>query len=83
MTPLQAAKWQAYRHLQPDPHERICDILKRGFAILVSAWGGECDENDLEPYLEKKRVEKLASPDQMAAVASMALGANSHGNSNR
>lgn len=82
MTPLQMAKWRAFRSIQPDVHERMCDILKNGLAAVANAMGAEYKPDDFEPAEDKRQPEQVASPNQAAAIATMALG-QPNGNRNR
>lgn len=82
MTPLQMAKWRAFREIQPDIHERMCTILKRGLCAVANAWGGNYQPDDFEPCPDKHEPKPVASPNQAAAIATMSLGPP-NGNSNR
>lgn len=74
LEPHQFDEWVAYRTLEPDPVERIVEILKRGFTALVLSWGGELDPDDLDPkdFSNDKRNEAM-SPAQSAAMARQAI----------
>ncbi len=83
ITPLQMAKWQAFREIQHDAQERICEILKRGLCSIANVMGGKFEPDMFEPCSDKYQPEPVASPDQAAAIATMALGPPPDGNSNR
>ena len=86
MTPLQFAKWQAFRTMQPDPADRICEILKMGFAAVANAWGASYEPDHFEPASDKKRVPHVIGPAQAAAMVSGRVSAargDSNGNSDR
>ena len=76
------AKWQAFRIIQPDIGDRICEILKRGFAAVANAWGAEYEPDDFEPAPDKKQVKSMASPDQQVTMMAVKHRAPD-GNSNR
>lgn len=49
MTPAQMDEWLAYRQIEPEPTERIIEVLKRGFNVLASSWGAKLDPDKLDP----------------------------------
>lgn len=73
LTPRQFDEWVAYRTIEPDPIERICEILKRGFSVMASMGGGkmEPDEFDLKTCDDGN---EAMSPAQSAAMARQAIG---------
>jgi hypothetical protein len=74
MTPRQLAEWIAFRNLEPDPTERICFILKLGFAALCNAWGGKVEPDDFEPKRAETKPEPAMSPNQAAMAFGMWAG---------
>lgn len=70
LTPDQFAEWRAFRRLEPDPMERIIQILKLGFATLAGG-GIDPEQFDLKP---SRAPEPAASPTQAAMAFSMFAG---------
>lgn len=82
ITPLQMDKWRAFRRIQPDVHERMCTILKRGLCAVANAMGGKFEPDMFEPCRDKDEPKPTASPNQAAAIVTSALG-EPRGDSNR
>jgi len=80
MTPQQAAKWQAFRVIQPAAADRICEILKYGFAAVANAMGAKYEPDDFEETPDKRKPKPIAGAAQVAAIARAAGGVvNVHG----
>lgn len=47
--PRQFDEWIAYDRIEPDPDKRLREILKRGFAALVTGWGGKTEPDNFDP----------------------------------
>lgn len=59
-------EWVAYRSIEPDPLERIAEILKLGFAGLCTLWSkGRVDPEKFDP---KPRKDRPLGPGQAAAL---------------
>lgn len=78
LSPLQMAKWRAFRKIQPDQMDRVCDILKKGFAAVANSMGAKFDEDDFEPVEDKKRPPPVTRP-----LTAAEIGVVPNGNSNR
>jgi hypothetical protein len=78
MTLQQLVKWKAFRKIQPDPMDRLCDILKIGLA----SFGGELSPDDFEPCLDKRKPEPSAGPGAAQQIVAPLMG-QSNGDSNR
>lgn len=81
ISPRQFDEWLAYRQLDPDPLDRITEVLKLGFAAVLGAWGASDKPDDFDPAVKRKESEEVleVSPEQAAAmvtqaVASMGMG---------
>lgn len=70
MTPMQIVKWKAFRRIQTDPMDRLCVILKRGFAAMVGMVGNECSPDAFEPCDSKREPELIAGPGAMKQLLS-------------
>lgn len=73
LTPKDFDEWIAYRTIEMDPVDRIIEILKRGFATVVTAWGGHVDPDDLDPMDNNDQHEEALSPTASAAMAKQAI----------
>ena len=51
--PRQFDEWLAFRRLEPDPDERLREILKMGLASLLHAWGVKIEPHMLDPVSQK------------------------------
>ena len=74
LEPRQFDEWIAYRTIEPDPVDRICEILKLGFSAMVSLGGGEMEPDAFDPkdFSDDKRNDAM-SPAQSAAMAKQAI----------
>ena len=63
--------WVAYERLEPDPTERIVEILKLGFAGLCNCWGAKVEPDYFDPK-PKEPVE--VAPQQAVAMLRQAYG---------
>jgi len=78
-------EWVAYREIEPDPIDRLFEILRLGFCTLANAWGAKIEPRHIDPFL--KQASELGgkqsppeqgqevSPNQAAAMLKMAVGA--------
>ena len=83
MAPLQMAKWKAFRQIQPDIGDRLCEIAKLGFCAMVNVQGGKCEPDDFEPAPDKKRPTEITPRQAAANAAAILPGVVRHGNSDR
>ncbi len=67
IAPEQMAMWRAFRTIQPDIGDRICEILKIGFAAVANSMGAKYEPDDFEPCPDKKRPAPVMGPAQIAA----------------
>jgi hypothetical protein len=67
LSPREFDEWVAFRRIEPDPDDRLREIVKLGFAALCRAWGMEISPHDLDPWAEDEAAE-LVSPNQAAAT---------------
>lgn len=84
LTPQEFDELMAADIVEPDPLERIAEILKLGFAMESAMWGGKLKPDIFEPKYElvtsdssvvaKGNGEEALSPNQGAAFAAMAFG---------
>ena len=67
IAPEQMAKWRAFRTIQPDIGDRICEILKLGFCAVANSMGAKYDgPDDFEPCKDKKTPAPVMGPAQVA-----------------
>ena len=65
-------KWVAFRQLEPDPLDRIAEILKLGFAAVVNAWGVDLRPEYFDPSADKNETAKTVSPKEGAKIIARA-----------
>ena len=53
VSPQQFDEWIAFRQIEPDPLDRLAEILKLGFAAIVNAWGGDATPGYFDPGKEE------------------------------
>jgi hypothetical protein len=82
MTPEQRDEWIAYRQIVPDPIERLIEVCKRGLALLINAWGGKIEPDDLDP-MEHEEPEATGAEVTSRIGAVLGPGITRHGNRNR
>lgn len=68
LDPRQFDEWVAFEQLEPDPLDRIREVLKLGFATLagVSGFGARIEPDELDPVTRDQSKSKLMSPEQAA-----------------
>lgn len=75
ITPEKWAEWIAFRHLEPDPMDRIITILKLGLAAVCWSLGNNAVEPDqFDPLPSRAKTEPEFSPTQAAMAFSMFAG---------
>lgn len=79
MTPVQFVNWKAFRRIQHDPMDRLCEILKRGFAAQC---GAEVLPDAFDPCVDKHEPEHVAGPSEAMQIVGPLIGMPS-GNSDR
>lgn len=82
MTPVQFVNWKAFRRIQPDPMDRLCEIVKRGFARVCAIMGDDVSPDVFDPCVDKHEPEHVAGPGEAKQILGPLMGASS-GNSNR
>ena len=65
--------WVAFDQVEEEPLTRIAEILKLGFASLVSTWGAEVTPEQFEPRREARAAKHVAGPAEAAAVMRAAI----------
>jgi hypothetical protein len=71
MTPEQFDEWIAFRRIEPDPEERLREIVKLGFSALCAAWGSKLELEMLDPWAKEP---EAMGPGQAASVMRQAFG---------
>jgi hypothetical protein len=67
ITPETFDKWIAFYRLEPDPDERLREIVKTGFIMLARSWGAEdVKPDDLDRWAEQKT--DLVTPREAAEL---------------
>jgi len=63
-------EWVALEEIDPDPLERITEVLKLGFATLcaVSGFGVQIDPDELDPVTRKREEDTFVSPNEAAKI---------------
>lgn len=77
VTPKQFDEVVAFDRLEPDPDDRLREILLRGLLALCSAAGMECTRKQLDPYDETESAEdepQDVTPEQAEAMFRTAYG---------
>jgi len=81
LTPEELDWWIAYRELEPDPIDRIAEILKLGFTTLCRCWGGKVTPDDFEIRPTAKEGEPTVGPRQARQMIEAITGdIDGHGN---
>ena len=66
LTPEEFDQWLAYRQIEPDPADRLIEIVKRGLFLLCNSWGARVKLEELDPgHVEPN---SLATPNQAVAI---------------
>jgi len=65
-------EWEAFRRLEPDPLDRLREVLKLGFAAVVNAWGVKVEPIDLDPWHEDAEIN--VDQDQAVSLIGQAYG---------
>lgn len=60
-------EWVAFRRIEPDPDERLREILKLGISAICGALGHEVSPETVDPWNDAKS-DALAGPGQAAAA---------------
>lgn len=63
--PRQFDELVAFREIEPDPDERLREIVRRGFQYVLAAQGREVEDKELDPWYE----EPSASSNQDGVVS--------------
>lgn len=72
--PAQFDEWLAFRQIEPDPDDRLREVLKMGFAMLARSWGNEkIEPDDLDPWGRDEKAQSV-SPNRAAAIVGAAYG---------
>ncbi len=78
--PKDMDEWIAFDQIEPELMETLIGVVKRGFAAVMSAWGGEFKPDRFDPRKDKqddnaneKQDDEVvdASPDQQVAFLKM------------
>jgi hypothetical protein len=73
MTPEEFDQWIAYRTIEPDPVERIAEILKRGLVAVTNSWGGKLEPDMLDPKMDASGSSDM-TPGEAKQVLASRLG---------
>jgi len=85
LTPEQFDEWLAYREVEPDPLERLIEILKLGFVAVCASWGMHIRPEDIDPMAANSPGQEV-TPTQGAQLVTGYLGParrRGHGNGDR
>lgn len=55
--PRQFDELVAFREIEPDPDERLREIVRRGFQYVLATQGSEVTSEQLDPWYEEPEVE--------------------------
>ncbi len=68
--------WEAFDKLEPDPWDRIREVLKLGFAAIVAAWtSAEVDPDSFDPQAKREKEQQFVSADAAMGMVKGAYGA--------
>ena len=74
ITPQEFDRIVAYERIEPDPPERLREIIKLGICLLARCWGAEIEPKQIDPWHEEADTDVITDANQMVALLKQTIG---------